>query len=128
MSLKASPQQIADKFADLSGMQSLVDQMPDEERQRVGDVKFTKDTITIAAPAVGEMCFTVTQRSEQGVRLEASQPLPMALFIDLETEGDGSRATTGIDIELPMMLRPLLGPQLQKAAQQFGKIMTRIAE
>lgn len=125
--MAATPEQISAKFADLSAMQAMVDEMPEAERRRVGDVKFTKDTIAIQAPAVGQLAFTVTERTDRSVRLEASQPLPMALFIDMEPEGEGSRVTSGIDIELPAMLKPFVGPQLQKAAEQMGDLMTRIA-
>lgn len=127
VSVPASPEQISAKFADLSLMQDMVDEMPEAERQRVGDVKFTKDSIIIQAPAVGQLAFTVVERTDRTVRFEASQPMPMALFIDMEPEGEGSRVTSGIDIELPAMLKPFVGPQLQKAAEQMGALMTRLA-
>ena len=46
----------------------------------------------------------------------------MALHIAPAGE-QSSTVTAEIDVEIPAMLRPLVGPQLQKAADQIGTLI-----
>jgi hypothetical protein len=41
---------------------------------------------------------------------------------------DTTEVTTVIDVELPAMLRPFVGPKMQQAADQFGVLMSRLAD
>ena len=38
-----------------------------------------------------------------------------------------SEVETLIDVEIPAMLRPLIGPQLQKAADKFGELIAGLS-
>ena len=115
---------IADKFADMGKMSALLDKMPADQRQKIGDIRFTDSTMTMVNPTVGEIVFKITERSENGVNMMCTSPMKMELSFKLEPEGaDKTRVTPSLDIDLPMMLRPLLGPQLQKAADQMGGMM-----
>ena len=40
---------------------------------------------------------------------------------------DFSEVTSQIDVEIPAMLRPLVGPQLQKAADKFGELIAGLS-
>ena len=40
---------------------------------------------------------------------------------------DSSSVQTQIDVEIPAMLRPLIGPQLQKAADKFGELIAGLS-
>ena len=120
---------IAEKFADLTHLQASVDALPEAERQRIGQTRFEKDAIIIVNPQIGEMRFNVTERNDRQVKMQAQGMLPMAMLIDLPPVDDGAatEVVTAIDINLPAMLKPFVGPQLQKAADQFGVMMGRIA-
>ncbi len=48
--------------------------------------------------------------------------------LELTPKGDdATEAVTKINVELPMMLRPLVGPKLQDAAEQFSKLLGQLA-
>ncbi len=113
------------KIADLSTFQQRMDSLPPEAREKLGDVSFTSDSIVITAPAVGEMKFNVTERipgSRLGLSAENS-PVPFAIKIDLKAlSEDTTEVNTLIDVEIPAMLKPLVGGKMQEAADKFSEM------
>lgn len=123
-----SAQFIADKFADLSSFGTALESMPESERAKIGDVKFEKDSITIDTKQVGTISFKVTERSPKRVVMNAvGSPVPLDLCVNLTPLGDEStEIVTSIDVEIPAMLRPLIGGAMQKAVDQFGALMAKL--
>ena len=100
--------------------------MPEEAKQKIGDVQFTDDSISINAAPVGQLKFVVKERiAPSKVTLEAAQsPVPLRLVVELEPDGDDAAiATSIIDVEIPVMLRPLVGGKLQEASDKFGELL-----
>ena len=95
----------------------------------MGNVEFTCDTIKIVTPQVGDIVLKAVERTDSRVRLQAqNSPVPMTLEVDLKPVSDDSTEVTGtIDVDIPVMLRPLVGPSLQKAADQFGTLFANLA-
>lgn len=124
-----SAAEVAAKFDDLSAMQSVLDQMPAEERAKVGDVQLTRDDIIINTPQVGKIAMHIVSRSPERIEFAAQgSPVPMTIVAGLRAIDDShTEITTTIDVEIPAMLKPLIGGALQKAADQFGSLMTRLA-
>lgn len=127
--VNSSAQAVADKFADLSRFQATLDQIPAEERAKIGDIRLTSDSIIMKTPQVGDITLKVTDRTPERVDLEAvGSPVPMALTVNIEPVDEASaRITTAIDVEIPAMLKPMIGGTLQKAADSFGQLMSRLA-
>jgi len=129
VSVARSAQEIADKFADLSQFSAMLDRMPEEERAKIGDVTFDTDSVAINTKQVGTVRFQVVERTPQAVRLSAvGSPVPLAMSIDLDaTSPHTTDVTTNIDIDIPVMLRPMVGPHLQKAVDQFSDLVAKLA-
>ena len=121
--------ELAAKFSDFRQLQAAMDHMPESERAKVGDVEFTEDTITIKTPQVGDIRLRATERTPERIVMTAeSSPVPMSMIVEFKPMGADSTEVTGaLDVELPMMLRPLVGPTLQKAADQFGTLFAKLA-
>ena len=119
---------ISEKFADLSAFAGSLDSMPEAERARIGDVSFEKDSITIDTKQVGVIRFKVTERTPQRVVMNAvGSPVPLDLIVNLSADGvDRTEIVTEIDVEIPAMLRPMIGGAMQKAVDQFGELMAKI--
>lgn len=120
------PVEIAEKFADLTALQPMLDKMPEEQRKQVGDISFTTDSIGINTAQMGQVRFKVAERSDSKVVLQAEgTPVPMAMEIDLKPEAadTATEATCSIDLEVPMMLRPMIAPHLQKAVDKFSEVI-----
>ncbi|MBP2690553.1 MAG: hypothetical protein J6B44_01830 [Muribaculaceae bacterium] len=119
---------ISEKFADLSAFAGSLDSMPEAERARIGDVSFEKDSITIDTKQVGVIRFKVTERTPQRVVMNAvGSPVPLDLIVNLSADGvDRTEIVTEIDVEIPAMLRPMIGGAMQKAVDQFGELMAKL--
>jgi len=116
---------IAGKFDDLSAFSGSLANMPQNERERIGDVSFDKDSITIDTKQVGKIIFKISQRTSSRIVMNAvGSPVPLDLIVNLTPLGpDATEVITEIDVEIPAMLRPLIGGAMQKAVDRFGELM-----
>ena len=117
------------KISDLGQYQPMVDQLPDEQRARLQGVEFTADSVRMDAPGVGKIEFKISERKAPNhVGLTAAgSPVPLKLSVDLSEDGPGATVVTpNIDIDIPKMLRPLIGGKLQEAADKFGEVFTSV--
>ena len=117
------------KISDLGQYQPMVDQLPDDQRARLQGVEFTAASVRMDAPGVGKLEFKIAERTAPThVGLTAAgSPVPLKLSVDLAEDGPESTVVTPkIDIEIPMMLRPLIGGKLQEAADKFGEVFTSV--
>ena len=125
-----SADELFDRSSDLSNLQTVLDGLSPEQRSQVGDVEFTADSLKIVTPQVGAIEFTVVDRVRPSkiVFGTKSSPVPLSMELDIEPTGENSSSVqTLIDVEIPAMLRPLIGPQLQKAADKFGELISGLS-
>lgn len=80
-------------------------------------------------PQVGEIRFDVVERQEPSrvVFAAANQPVPLKLALDLAEETpESTRVVSTIDVEIPAMLRPLVGGKMQEAADRFTDLIKQL--
>lgn len=119
--------EVYDKISNIEAYQQKLDALPEQAREKLGDVRFEHDSIVITAAPVGEIRFTVEERTAPSrVRLKAEQsPVPLTLAVELEPESETStKAVSKIEVEIPAMLKPLIGGKMQEAADKFGELLT----
>lgn len=121
--------EISEKFSDFSRVQNALDGLDAEQKAKVGDVSFTADSVCLNTPQVGEIVLQVVERTPHRIVLQAQKsPVPMKLEVDFRPVDETSTEVTGsIDVDMPAMLRPIVGPTLQKAADQFGTLFAKLA-
>lgn len=127
--VETSPEAVAARFSDLSTLETMLEKLPEEQRKSIGQVSFEKAAIVVCNPKVGNVRMEVTECNPEHIVLNAGGMLPMTINVNLEGV-DGNDATeieTAIDINIPVMLRPLVSPHLQQAADQFGQLIARLA-
>lgn len=118
---------IAAKFDDLSTLEKYVENIPAEQRQKVGDLRFERDAIILKNPAIGEMALKVKERSDNRIRFAADGMLPLAVDVNLKPVDDkNTDINTDLDIDIPMMLRPMIGGKLQQVADMFGDLIAKL--
>ena len=113
----------------MSALQQRLEQLPQEQLAMIGEVKFTDDSVTINAPQVGEIRFDIVDRQEPSriVFGAANMPVPMSLAVELESVADDrTEVTSTIDVEIPVMLRPLVGGKMQEAADRFTDLIAQL--
>ena len=120
---------LAEKFSDFTRLQQYIDALPAEERAKVGDIALTSDSIILKTPQVGEITLKVTERKPERLVLEAvGSPVPMKLVVNLKPVSESStELVTSIDVDIPAFLKPMIGGTMQKAVDQFGDLMKRLA-
>lgn len=121
--------EVAAKFSDLQALQGVIDNMPEAERAKIGDVALTADSIIIKTPQVGDITLKVTERSAERVKMTAvGAPVPLDLIMDIKAiSDDRSEITTAMEVEIPAFLKPMVGGAMQKAVDQFGALMQKLA-
>ena len=116
------------KLSNLGDYQSYIDQLPEDVRSKIGDVRFSTDAIVITAAPVGEITLSVTDRREnQGMTFTAANsPVPLTVDINLSQAGETPDATmlmASITVEVPAMLKPLVAPKMEEAANRMGEML-----
>lgn len=118
-----------DRFSDISLFQQKIEEITAEERAKIGDVTFEADAICINTPQVGQLKFQVTERTAPGhiVFSAVGSPIPLSMVIDIKSISESaSEVVTAIDVEIPAMLRPLIGGKMQEAADKFGEMIGKL--
>lgn len=117
------------RFSDISLFQQKIEEIPAEERAKIGDVTFEADAICINTPQVGQLKFQVTERTAPGhiVFSAVGSPIPLSMVINIKSISESaSEVVTAIDVEIPAMLRPLIGGKMQEAADKFGEMIGKL--
>ena len=121
--------QIYERVADLSQDRSLVEQLPEEHRERLSGIEFDGDGIRMDAPAIGQLVFKISERvpTSRVSFVAEGCPVPLSLSVNLKEAGENSTTLTpAVKIEIPPMLRPFIGNKIQEAADKFGEVFTSI--
>ena len=117
------------RLSNLESLQGLTLNVPDDLKDKVGNVRIEGDTITISANPVGDVSFKITKRIENElIRLEAvSSPLPFSIDVHLsENTPETTKAMAEIKIELNPIIKPMISKPLQDAAEKFCELLTVI--
>ena len=120
-------EEVYEKISNIGAYQQKLDSLPAEVKDKLGDVRFEPDAIVITAAPVGEIRFAVKERIKPSfVKLSAEQsPVPLTLSVNLTPDSDSSTsAVSQIDVEIPAMLKPMVGGKMQEAADKFGELIT----
>lgn len=134
VTIAASAQVVFDKLSNLNNLKELItkipqDQIPEDKRKAFEDITITEDSISFPAGPVGALTFKVTQKTPPTlIKLEGiGSPVPLNLALHLIEENENSsRGYVEIDIEIPALLKPMIGGQIQKMADQFAEMLRAI--
>jgi hypothetical protein len=105
-----------------------IDRLPDEAREHLEKVKFEDDGISVESP-LGNLKLSVSESvAPTMVKYTAqSSPVPFGLTVNLEAiDENHTQAVTELNIELPMMLRAMVGSKLSDGAQKLGEMITKL--
>ena len=105
-----------------------IDRMPEEAREHLNKVKFEEDGISIESP-VGAMKLSVSESVAPNLvkYVAQSSPVPFGLTVNLEAiDEEHTYGVAEINIELPLMLRAMVGDKLKDGAQKLGEVLTKL--
>lgn len=116
-----------ENISNLSRLQEYLDNLPKEELARIGEIRFTDNSILIKAAAVGEIALNVTERvAPERVRFAAANaPVRMEALLNLTpATPETSSLVAEIDVDIPAMLKPMIGGKLQEAADKMADMVS----
>lgn len=134
INLNASAEAVYNKLSNLENLKGLLDKVPADKvpadkRQMFENIQITPDTIEVPGGPMGSLTFRVVERvAPSHVKLVGEGiPIEMALILNVSPVSDNSsKANVDIDINIPAMLKPMVGGQIQKIANQFGDVLGAI--
>ena len=105
-----------------------IDRLPDEARKQLDNIKFEDDGISVESP-MGNLKLSVSESVPPTmVKYTAqSSPVPFGVTINLQPIDDGhTESVTELNIELPMMLRAMVGSKLKDGAKKMGELIASL--
>ena len=117
------------RLTDPATFRTLLESAPDDMRAKMGEIEFNDDAIVINTPQMGAVTMKVVERQEgRSVKFNAEgSPVPLTMSMQFTPTGD-NESTVGavIDVEIPMMLRAMIGSHMQQAADKFGEMLVMV--
>ncbi len=107
---------------------SNIDRLPEEAREHLQSVKFEDDGISVDSP-MGPLKLSVSESvAPSMVKYTApSSPVPFGLTINLQAIDDThTESITEINIELPFMLKAMVGSKLTDGAKKLGELIAKL--
>lgn len=105
-----------------------LDRLPEEAREHLQSVKFEDDGISVDSP-MGALKLSVSESvAPSMVKYTAqSSPVPFGLTINLQAIDEShTESVTEISIELPFMLKAMVGSKLTDGAKKLGELIAKL--
>lgn len=134
VTLNASAEKVYGKLSNIQGLGEMiknapVDAIPADKRGLLEQITVTGDSVSFPAGPMGAItlqkgkCVEPTLITLEGV----GTPVPMKLCLNIAPLGDANcSAEVEIDIQIPMLLKPMIGGPLQKMTKEFANMLRAI--
>ena len=134
VTLQASAEDVFNKLSNLENLSSLIasipeDKIPADQKKALESLTITEDSISFPGGPVGSLTLKMTERKAPNlIKLEGvGSPVPLSMTMHISPEGAfSSKGQVDIDIQIPALLKPMVGGQIQKIADQFGDMLKSI--
>ncbi len=132
--IQAPAKAVYEKLSDLENLRSFIekvpsDKIPDDKRQMLDQLEITSDSLRLPGGPVGAIELKLTEKQPYSlIRLEGvGTPVPLSLKVEITPGGEAAcQVQVVLDIDIPMMLKPMIGGTLQKVVDQFATVMAAI--
>ena len=132
--LNASASAVFSKLSNLEGLRSLIanipaDKVPEDKRQMLDSITITPDTISFPAGPVGAITLRLSEKIDPTLITLTGEgtPVPVGLSLHITPVDESScKGQVEMNLEIPAMLKPMIGGQIQKAVDQFGDVLKAI--
>ena len=105
-----------------------IDRLPQEAREHLEKVKFEDDGISVESP-MGALKLSVSESVAPTMVKYAAQssPVPFGVTVNLEPVDDThTQAITELTIDIPFMLKTMVGGKLSEGARKMGEMIARL--
>ena len=126
VSIPYSQQRVYDMLSDLSHLEAVKDRIPQD---KVKDMAFDRDTVSVNVAPVGNIAFKIVEREEpKCVKLEATtSPIPLIIWIQmLPTAEEASKMKLTLRTELPIFMKGMIQKPLQEGLEKIADMLAAI--
>lgn len=121
-----SQQRVYDLLSDLSHLERVKERIPQE---KVKDLRFDQDTVSINVSPVGDIAFRIIEREEpKCIKLEATtSPIPLTIWVQvLPTADDASKMKLTLRTELNPFIKGMVQKPLQEGIEKMAEMLASI--
>ena len=119
-------QAVYEMLSDLNNIDRVRDRLPEDKLQ---NITFDRDSVSVAVPPIGEIALHVCDREEpKCVKFEAAQsPIPFNLWVQmLPVTEMSSKMKVTLQADIPLMLKAMVGSRLQEGVEQMAEMLAMI--
>ncbi|MBQ8466366.1 MAG: SRPBCC family protein [Prevotella sp.] len=119
-------QAVYEMLSDLNNIDRVRDRLPEDKLQ---NITFDRDSVSVAVPPIGEIALHVCDREEpKCVKFEAAQsPIPFNLWVQmLPVTETSSKMKVTLQADIPLMLKAMVGSRLQEGVEQMAEMLAMI--
>lgn len=129
MAVERTGAEIAEKFSNLKNFQPAIENLPADAREKLKGLELEEDAISFDVNMVGRVKFRMQELSPERILMQSEgTPMPFSLSLEMKPTGEKStEITPKADLDIPFMLRPMVGPYIQKAMDQIGGFIATLA-
>lgn len=134
ITLKGSAEHVFDVVSNPEALKKMLDnipadKIPEDKRAMFDNLKLEGDCLEIPGGPVGSIKLKIN-RNQRPSLVELSgidTPVAMSLKFHLTPQtADSCKGKVELDIDIPMMLKPMIGGTLQKVVDQFAMVLKAI--
>ena len=121
-----SQRRVYDMLSDLSHLEAVKERIPQD---KVKDLKFDRDTVSINVSPVGDIAFKIVEREEpKCVKLEAAtSPIPLTLWVQmLPTAEEASKMKLTLRTDIPVFMKGMVQKPLQEGLEKMAEMLASI--
>lgn len=129
VAVERSGAEIAEKFSNLKNFEEKIDTLPAEQRDKLKGLAFEQDAISFDVNMVGRVTFRMQELSPNRIMMQSEgTPMPFNISLEMRPLSEQSTEITPMaDLDIPFMLKPMVGPYIQKAMDQIGGFIATLA-
>lgn len=119
-------QNVFNMLSDLTNIEKVKDKIPEDKIQ---DLSFDKDTISIKVSAIGEVTMRIIEREEPKMIKFASDNSPLAFnfWIQIvEVDIDNCKMKLTIDADIPFFAKAMVSGPLKEGIEKIADLLAMI--
>lgn len=127
-------QSVFDKLSNPSHYKSMLeenaDKLPPEAKAQLDKINFTEQGISMESP-MGNVVLAIdkdaTVSPNRIAYTAVGSPIKVSLVVELkQVDENVTEECAAIEIDIPFMLKAMVGPKLKEGAQKFGEAIAKI--
>jgi hypothetical protein len=121
-----SQQDVYDMLSDLSNIERAKDKLPED---KLGDLVFDKDSISVNVSPVGQISMRIIEREEpKMIKFESeNSPMPFNFWVQLlPTSDTESKMRLTIKADVPIFLKGMVTKPLQEGVEKIADALAMI--